>query len=191
MNTYDSGVLSSASREDYELLSANKGSGSSLPDPNQILSCFIINMRTGKVITFPAYPRDFTEGYSTNFEPFDARGRSAGYYAYNNNGPRSLGYSVTLQDDLCDVMKVVDNLRSLVYPEYVGSYVKPPYCYLHIGSIVDCYAIMDNIDFSWGGDDAPVLDGSDHYSKVDVTFSFTELRIKSLPTVRGVFNEGM
>lgn len=162
-------------------------SGTNNPNPQNIMTCYIHNMTTGTTITFPAYPEDLSEGYATTFNSTDVMGRSAPYLAYANNAARTVSYSVVLHDDICDnMMSVVEQIKSLVYPIYHGSIVQPPYCRVKFGQMVSMYAVVDSVDFSWSD---TVIEDNQHFSKVEVSFSFTELRIQSLPTARGTFNE--
>ena len=78
-------------------------------------------------------------------------------------------------------------LKQLVYPKYNGSIVISPYCFLKFGDMLNCYAVMESIDFSWGD---TIIEDSNHFSKCEVNFSFQELRRDSLPTVDNVFKGG-
>jgi hypothetical protein len=80
------------------------------------------------------------------------------------------------------MMKVVKFLKGLVYPKYSGSIVIPPYCLVHFGGMVsNMTAVINNVSLSWGG---PILSDANHYSKVDISLDFTELRRSSIPTAK-------
>lgn len=155
---------------------------------SDIMVCYIINKLTGDTIVFNAYPADLNESYSAEFNPSAVMGRSSPYWSYSGNSARSISYQVVLLEDICpNMMSVVDQLRGLVYPNYAGSLVQPPYCYIKFGDMVSCSAIVDSVDFTWG---ETVLADNQHFSKVEVSLSYQELRLGSLPTSSGVFNEG-
>lgn len=159
--------------------------GTSNPNPSSILECYVINKLTEETIIFHAYPQDLSEGYSASYEPQAIMGRSAPYFTYSGNEARSISYTLTLQEDICpNLIYVVERLKGLIYPKYSGSIVQAPYCYLKFGDMVQCYAILESLDFSWG---ETVLSDSKHFSKVDVSFSYQELRLSSLPTADNVF----
>ena len=158
------------------------------PSPDNIMICYIINRITDQVIKFPSYPTDVNESFSAEYNPKDIMGRSAPYFSFGGNGARSVGYSLKVSDDICpDLMGLVRSIKGLVYPKYYGSVVQPPYCYVKFGEMVAMNAILESVDFTWS---ETVLDGSQHFSVVDINFSFQELRLDSIPTVSGIFNEG-
>lgn len=161
--------------------------GTQSENPSSILSCYIINKITEETIIFNAYPTELNESFSAGFDSQSIMGRSSPYFTYSGNEARSISYSLTLQEDICPNMRaVVDRLKALVYPKYAGSLVQPPYCYLKFGDMVSCYAIVDGVDFSWG---ETVLSGSTHFSQVEVSFSYQEMRLSSLPMADGTFSE--
>lgn len=146
-----------------------------------LLSHYIINMITDKKVVFKTFPEDVSETYAASWETTDIRGRSAPYIGYAGNEARSVSYSITLQDDTCDnMMDVIKFLKGLVYPRYSGSIVIPPYCLVHFGGMINSMtAVVNNVSISWGG---TILDGSDHYSKAEISLDFTELKLRSIPT---------
>lgn len=157
-------------------------------DPNSIITCYIINRITDTVIKFPSYPADVNESFNAEFNPKDIMGRSAPYFSFGGNGSRSVGYTIKVSDDICpDLMGLVRSIKGLVYPKYYGSIVQPPYCYVKFGEMVAMNAILESVDFTWS---ETVLEGSQHLSVVDINFSFQELRLDSIPTTTGIFNEG-
>jgi hypothetical protein len=148
-----------------------------------LISHYIINLITDEKVIFKTLPEDVSETYAASWETTDIRGRSAPYIGYAGNEARSVSYSITLQDDICDnMMKVVKFLKGLVYPKYSGSIVIPPYCLVHFGGMVsNMTAVVNNVSLSWGG---PILSDANHYSKVDISLDFTELRRSSIPTAK-------
>lgn len=156
-------------------------------DPNSIITCYIVNKITDEVIKFPAYPTEMSESYSSSYTQTDIVGRSSPYFSFGGNPARSFDFPLTIQEDIVkDMTLLVEKLKALVYPNYVGSIVQPPYCYVKFGDMLSCYAIVESISFSWG---ETILDGSQHFSKCDVSFSFQEMRQSMLPTAYGPFNE--
>lgn len=157
-------------------------------DPNNIITCYILNRVTDTVVKFPAYPTDVSESFSAEFNPKEIMGRSAPYFSFGGNGARGVSYQVKVSDDICpDLMGLVNSIKSLIYPKYFGSIVQPPFCYVKFGDMIAMNAIVESVSFSWG---ETVLDGSQHFSIVDIDFSFQEVRIDSIPTATGIFNEG-
>lgn len=157
-------------------------------NPEKIISCFVINRLTGEIIKFPAFPTDMSESVGVSYSPQTILGRSAPYFSYEGNDARTISFSVKLEDNICPNMaQVVERLKALAYPKYQGSIVRPPYCYVKFGEMVNMNAIIGGVSVSWSG---VVLEGSDHLSVADVSFDFTELRLRTLPQVNGVFNEG-
>lgn len=164
--------------------------GTNNPDPNSILVFYIINMVTGEIIKFPAYPSDLSESYSADFQSNSPMGRSAPYIYYGGNDARSFSFSVWVEANMCDdYAGTIKKLRALIYPEYRGSIVAPPYCHVRFGDMLNTKAIIESIDFSWA-EDAPVLEGSNYISRCEISFTFNELRLKSIPHATGIFNEG-
>lgn len=153
--------------------------------PSDLMTHFIQNMLTGETKTFNTLPDDVTETYSTSWDMTDIRGRSAPYIGYSGNEARSVSYSITLQEDMCDdMMGVVKFLKGLVYPKYYGSLVDPPYCVVKLGGMVDSMtAVVNSVSVSWEG---PILGDdsstSDHYSRAEISLDFTELRNRNIPT---------
>lgn len=169
------------------VINTNSGTGAAGVDPNSIIVCYILNMLTNEVIKFPAYPPELSESYSSSYTTTDIAGRSAPYFSYGGNPARSFDYSVTVQEDIVkDLKLLVNKIKGLVYPIYYGSLVQPPYCYVKFGDMISSYAIVESVSFTWG---ETVLDGSTTFSKVDISFSFQEMRQNSLPTATGTFNE--
>lgn len=164
---------------------ANRGTTNVVPN----ISFYIKNMLNERIIYLPVYPEELSESFSTNYSQTDLNGRSAPYQTYGGNEARTISLSATLHQDLCDettgdLQTIVMYLKQLVYPKYNGSIVIPPYCFLKFGNMLNCYAIMDSIDFNWG---ETIIANSKYFSKCEVNFSFQELRKNSLPTVDNVF----
>lgn len=162
--------------------------GSGVPDPNTIITCYILNKLTDTVIKFPAYPTDVNESFSAEFNQKEVMGRSAPYFSFGGNGSRGVSYSVKVSDDICsDLMGLVNSIKGLIYPKYYGSIVQPPFCYVKFGEMISMTAIVESVDFSWG---ETILENSQHFSVVEINFSFQEMRLESIPTTTGIFNEG-
>lgn len=171
---------------------APKPSGRGVNNPIPNITFYIKNMLNEKIIYLPVYPEELSESFSTNYSQTELNGRSAPYQTYGGNEARTMSLPVTLHQDLCDettgdLHMIVRYLKQLVYPKYNGSIVIPPYCFLKFGNMLNCYAIMDSIDFNWS---ETIIEESKYFSKCEVNFSFQELRKNSLPTVDNVFKNG-
>lgn len=151
------------------------------PLPSNYIECYIKNLLNNTTIQFVTLPEDISESYNGGVNPQEVLGRSAPFLTYNNNDARSVSYSIKLHEDVCqDMMKVIDELKRLVYPRYTGSVVEPPYCYVKFGDMVSMKAVVNDVSLDWGDS---ILDGSKHFSRCDVSLSFTEFRNMKLPTV--------
>jgi len=96
---------------------------------------------------------------------------------------------------------VVLECKKLVYPKYTGSLVTPPYCYVRFGAMINITAIVNSVSIEWGGAAGTILgdtldseslggNSSPTYSDVQISFSFTEIRARSLMQADNVFDEG-
>ena len=159
------------------------------PLPSSYIECYIINLLNNTTIKFVTLPEDLNESYSGGMNPQEVLGRTTPYFTYNNNDARSVSYSIRLHEDVCkDMMVVIDELKRLVYPRYVGSVVDPPYCYVKFGDMVNMKAIVSDVSLDWGD---TIIEGTSHFARCDVSLSFLELRNITLPTVDlNPFEEG-
>lgn len=157
------------------------------PDTN-LVSCFILNKITGERISFYTIPTEISESYSASFETQGTVGRSAPFVTYSETEARTVSYSVTLHEELCtDLLDTVNKIKALVYPNYAGSIAIPPYCYVKFGDMVSMYAVVNSVGIDWDG---TVIGDTQHFSKVEVSFDFTEMRLGSIPTSSNPFQEG-
>lgn len=152
--------------------------------PSSLINCYILNKITDKKITFDVIPEEISESLGASWDSTDVRGRSAPYFGYAGNEARTVSFSITLHDDLCNDLKgTVKELKGLVYPKYSGSIVIPPYCYVVFGSMVKMTAIVNSVSVSWSG---TILGDSktnnDYYSTAEVSIEFTELKTGKIPT---------
>lgn len=56
--------------------------------------------------------------------------------------------------------------------------------------MLNTMAVVNSVGLSWSG---PILDGTETFSTCDVSFDFTELRLKTLPQLglaQNTFQEG-
>ena len=171
-------------------------------NPTQIVPCYIVNLVTGMKINFATLPTDVSEDYSASFGSQQPMGRSSPYFNYENSEARTVSYSVTLHKDIVpDMENVVLECKKLVYPKYTGSLVTPPYCYVRFGAMINMTAIVNSVSIEWGGAAGTILcdtlyseslggNASPTYSDVQLSFSFTELRLRSLMQADNVFDEG-
>ena len=171
-------------------------------NPTQIVPCYIVNLITGMKINFATLPTDVSEDYAASFGSQQPMGRSSPYFNYENSEARTVSYSVTLHKDIVpDMENVVLECKKLVYPKYTGSLVTPPYCYVRFGAMINMTAIVNSVSIEWGGAAGTILgdtldseslggNASPTYSDVQLSFSFTELRLRSLMQADNVFDEG-
>lgn len=163
-------------------------------NPQDIVSCYIINYLNGDTIIFATLPEDMSENYTTEWNSQTPMGRSAPFISYQNNGSRTVDFSVKLHYDICpDMMDVVKRLKGFTYPKYNGSLVQPPFCYVHFGNMVNMKAVINSISFQWDGtlsSDEIMNQPTGSFTSCNISFNFTELRIDSLPTVSNPLDEG-
>lgn len=183
--------------------------GSVLPPyvPSDLMFCYIVNMLTNERINFVTIPTDLSETHSASFNQQQPMGRSAPYFTFENNEARTISFSIKLHKDLCpDMVNVVNKLKALVYPNYNGSLVQPPYCYVRFGGMVNMMAVCNSVSVNWGGEVGTILDeGSTGgkaasaddgagdvttFSDVSLDIDLTEIRLNSLRTATNVFDEG-
>lgn len=157
--------------------------------PGNLIPCYIVNKLTGDTIQFMVLPEEVTESYSVSMEPKEIMGRSAPYISYSGNEARTVGYSITLHEDIVqNMMTVIDKLKRLVYPKYTDSHIQPPYQYVKFGDMIDMMAVVTSVSLSWG---QTIIEDQQHYSQCEVSLEFMELRISSLPSVdANPFQEG-
>ena len=161
--------------------------GGNRPD-SSLVACYIINKITGERITFYTIPAEISESYSASFETQGTIGRSAPFITYSETEARTVSYSVTLHEDICpDLVDIVNKVKALVYPNYAGSIAIPPYCYVKFGDMVSMYAVVNSVSVDWS---ETVVGDTQHFSKVEISFDFTEVRLGSIPTSSNPFQEG-
>lgn len=136
------------------------------------IECYVRNNLTGKNIEFELIPEEISESLAAAFDPQEIRGRSNPIQGYNNSGPRSVEFTVTLHDDYCKdgILNVVNSLKALEYPLY-NSYVVPPNCYVRIGKMIRMQAICTGVNVTWK---KPYRQG--YFINADVSLSFSEVR---------------
>jgi len=173
--------------------------------PSNLINCFIVNMLTGTRINFVTLPTDVSEDYGASFGQQQPIGRSSPYFNYENNDARSVSYQVTLHKDIVpDMENVIVECKRLLYPKYSGSLVTPPYCYVRFGAMINMTAVLNSLGVEWGGASGvivsrntesagldPAEGDSQTYADAQLSFSFTEIRLKSLLQCDNVFDEGM
>jgi hypothetical protein len=142
-------------------------------------------------------PTELSETFNTGWNSQDIPGRSAPYYSFTGNDARSVSFSITLHDDINeDLMETVDALRRACYPRYSGNIIEPPYFYIKFGEMVNMVGTMGGLSYTWEGSiiSKNTLDDSrplQHFSKVDISLDFNELRVRRLPTIDlNPFEEG-
>ena len=164
--TYDSSA--SPSQDQAVSSSTNKKVYS---PPKDYIPCYIINSILNTTIEFECEPEEFSDSSSAQFDAQDVRGRSSPYQGYNSSGPREISFSLTLHDDLCKMglLGTVNALKSLTYPGYDGV-LKSPQCFIRIGDMVSCNAIVTSVSVSW---QKPFRDGV--YVTASVDISATEV----------------
>jgi hypothetical protein len=150
-----------------------KNSGGKVYAPPRVaMDCFVINMLNDDSISFACEPEEITDNNQNNFEAVDVRGRSSPYQGYSHSGPRTISFTLTLHQDLCPMglLNTINHLKALTYPGY-GGILEIPKCYVHIGYMISCLAIISEVGVSWK---PPIRDHA--YVQADVSLAFTEVR---------------
>lgn len=115
------------------------------------IPCYIINTLNSKTIKFNCEPDEVSDSVAAVFSAQDVRGRSSQYQGYDHTNSRTISFTVTLHDDLCEkgVLNTANHLKSLSYPDYNGGLVVAPKVYIHIGDMIRAYAVITNVSVSW------------------------------------------
>ena len=142
------------------------------------ISCFIINLLTGTSVTFECEPDDITDSNGTSYAPTDIHGRSSPYQGYSGSGPRTISFTVELHSDLCPqgLQNTINYLKALTYPQYGGGVLQPPVAYFHIGYMISCRCIVNNVDITF---QKPIRDH--FYIHCQASISLTEVRDGDAP----------
>lgn len=135
-------------------------------------------------LTFPApqslsfcgvLPDEFTESHSTNFEPFDIKSRSNPVASYAGSAARTVSITVGVHEDylsqfgISDIRDFVAAVKSITYPEYMGTKVVPPRVLLRIGNFFKMKGYCTDCSITWK---KPIR--NERYIYADITFSITE-----------------
>lgn len=114
---------------------------------------YIINLATDTWVPLPVLPESVTESVSASWSPTSIPGRSASYYTYAGTNNRTLSFSFTLHRDLLselstgsyDFNNIPNYLKSLCYPEYSSSLVRPPVCILKLADVIKMRGICTSV----------------------------------------------
>lgn len=170
-------------------------------DLSKLINCFIINQVNHDSITFPTVPEELQIQYSPQFNDQEIAGRSAPFITYNNTSAREISLDLTLHRELCKLDEIVNKLKALAYPKYQGSIVRPPWCYVHFGYMLNIYAVCTDISINYNGTLIDVDGSKDIYnsnidnismgfSMCEVNIGLKELRLQSIPTMENPLDEG-
>ncbi len=109
----------------------------------------------GSSLDFQYMEDAITDSVEAEWSPTTILGRSAPIMGYSSTGARELGltlYFVATEDAVRDVHRKVSWLQSLKYPEYVGTFMRPPRrVRLIIGDFVCLDGILKGAPVSWKG----------------------------------------
>ena len=156
------------------------GGGGSSPGayspPRPPISAYIVNILTGSQHLINILPDSITESYSAMFDNIPIMGASSPKIGYSGGGPKSVSLSLPLHDDYSDkgILYDVNILKALAYPEYTTS-IKPPNCYLRIGSFIAVYGACGSVSVSWQRPYRRDRSGNIVYVRADVSLDFQNI----------------
>lgn len=114
------------------------------------IPCYIVNKNTGATVSFDVeIPETVNDSYVTNFQQQGTKGRSSPFKAYQNSGPRSITFTVTMALDLRrDLKETVDTLRDMLKPAK-SSYIVAPRVRVRIGDVLNIEAVPTSFSVNW------------------------------------------
>lgn len=152
---------------------------------------YIYLYHTDTFIVIPAYPENFTDSMSVEFNNETPLMRSAPIVSYSNSGPRQIRVSlqmhremmyqinygvsnakVELHDDYVD--ELIKQIQAAVLPKYSASskMVDPPLVAIRFGNEIFCKGVITgSVDVSY---DVPVLQNG-KYASVGLEFTVQEV----------------
>lgn len=152
---------------------------------------YIYLYHTDTFIVIPAYPENFTDSMSVEFNNETPLMRSAPIVSYSNSGPRQIRVSlqmhremmyqinygvsnakVELHDDYVD--ELIKQIQAAVLPKYSASskMVDPPLVAIRFGNEIFCKGVITgSVDVSY---DVPVLQNG-KYASVGLEFTIQEV----------------
>lgn len=156
---------------------------------------YVYLYHTDTFIILPIYPDSVMDSMGASFSPTTPLSRSAPIYSYQNSGPRTVSFSMTLQremmsqvnwqksnatvelgDDYIDTL--IKQLDASVLPEYAASskMVNPPIVAVRFGSDIFCKGVVTSpVSKTFG---LPIItdsNGNDKYSIVTIGFTVNEI----------------
>ena len=146
-------------------------------------SCYIVNKVTNKTIPILFSPNSISDNVGATFNQQSIPGGSAPAITYSNTGARTVSIDFFVPIDYlppntsyANTEEYLNDLRSLVYPKYVGAKITPPECSLHLTNIViDGVCTQCNISYK-----TEQKYGSDGALGADVSLSFLEVLPKAI-----------
>ena len=152
---------------------------------------YIYLYHTDTFIVIPAYPENFTDSMSVEFNNETPLMRSAPIVSYSNSGPRQIRVSlqmhremmyqinygvsnakVELHDDYVD--ELIKQIQAAVLPKYSASskMVDPPLVAIRFGNEIFCKGVITgSVDVSY---DVPILQNG-KYASVGLEFTVQEV----------------
>jgi hypothetical protein len=145
-------------------------------------SCFIKLSSSSSYYNLPCYPDEVSDSTSSNWTDQSILGRSSPIEAFTGTSARGVSFSFDLHRDMDgpdyssnNIEKILEVLRSSVYPEYTSPGFVPIIVLFVFGEFKVRGAVK-SVDFTWK---KPIIDG--YYSVCSVS-----VKVDEMPTsVRG------
>lgn len=160
---------------------------------------YIYLYHTDTFIVIPAYPENFTDSMSVQYNTESPLMRSAPIFTYSSSGPRQINVTinmhremmqqinygvsnakVALNDDYVD--ELIKQIQAAVLPKYSASakMVDPPLVAIRFGNEIFCKGVISgSVDVTY---DVPVLQNG-KYAQVGLTFTMNEVEPYDAETV--------
>lgn len=138
---------------------------------------------TGVEVRLKLPPESIDDSYSANFPTTSMQGRSSPIYGYGDGGPRTVSFSIVLYEEFIDgdkdIIDVVNELKSLSYPEYRGRVIAPR-AIVKLGGMVNIIGVCSSVGVNWQLPYGETSRGRVSYLHADVSLSFDE--VKPIPS---------
>jgi hypothetical protein len=117
-----------------------------------------------------------TDSKDATWSPTTPMSRSAPLLGYDHSGSRNVGFSCVIAAHDGDAIKVKKNiqfLKSFVYPDYSGEFIRPPHrIYFSYGPSVSIIGVVPSVNVTWH----TMKDNSGYCIVAKVSMSITEIR---------------
>lgn len=153
---------------------------------------YIINLASKQWVPLPVIPEQVSEAVASVWGETSIIGRSAGYRSYQGTSNRTVSFGLKFHLDLLhelsltnniDLTNIVDFLKSLCYPEYRPSQIRPPVCILKLADVIKIRGTCNSVNATHS---LPIKDmvfgtykNQKRYAIIDVQLNFTEVPIKA------------